>query len=97
LYQNGPIAQEVSAIDFGAIEAKGKLPVTVTANFTNSGLSTEKLNVLGFTAAENGMKPLIKIEPIAQKAIDGKMAPGMQRFSGKKRKSFIRSRLIPDL
>jgi hypothetical protein len=38
--------------------AKRKLPVTVTENFTNSGLSTEKLNVLGFTAAENvGMNP----------------------------------------
>ncbi|WP_016989126.1 glycoside hydrolase family 3 N-terminal domain-containing protein [Flavobacterium sp. ACAM 123] len=90
-YQNGPIAQEVSAeLIFGAIEAKGKLPVTVTANFTaNSGLSTEKLNVLGFTAAENvGMNPLIldKIEPIAQKAIDGKMAPGMQILVARKGK-----------
>jgi beta-glucosidase-like glycosyl hydrolase/CubicO group peptidase (beta-lactamase class C family) len=90
-YQNGPIAQEVSAeLIFGAIDAKGKLPVTVTANFTaNSGLSTEKLNVLGFTAAENvGMNPLIlaKIEPIAQKAIDGKMAPGMQILVARKGK-----------
>jgi hypothetical protein len=40
--------------------------------------STEKLNVLGFTSPENvGMNPLIlnKIEAIAQKAINGKMAP----------------------
>jgi hypothetical protein len=38
-----------------------ELPVTVTENFiANSGLSTEKLNVLGFTAAENvGMNPSV--------------------------------------
>jgi hypothetical protein len=78
-YQNGPIAQEVS-VDFWCYCCQRKLPVTVTENFTaNSGLSTEKLNVLGFTAAENvGMNPLAKIETVAQKAIDGKMAPGMQ-------------------
>jgi beta-glucosidase-like glycosyl hydrolase/CubicO group peptidase (beta-lactamase class C family) len=90
-YQNGPIAQEVAAeLIFGAIAAKGKLPVTVTKDFiTNYGLSTEKLNVLGFTAAENvGMNPLIldKIETIAQKAIDGKMAPGMQILVARKGK-----------
>jgi CubicO group peptidase (beta-lactamase class C family) len=55
----------------------------------NSGLSTEKLNVLGFTAAENvGMNPsvLAKIETVAQKAIDGKMAPGMQILVARKGK-----------
>jgi hypothetical protein len=37
-----------------------KLPVTVTENFTaNSGLSTEKLNVLGFTAENVGMNPSV--------------------------------------
>jgi beta-glucosidase-like glycosyl hydrolase/CubicO group peptidase (beta-lactamase class C family) len=90
-YQNGPIAQEVSAeLIFGAIAAKGKLPVTVTENFTvNSGLSTKKLNILGFTAAENvGMNPsvLAKIETVAQKAIDGRMAPGMQILVARKGK-----------
>jgi CubicO group peptidase (beta-lactamase class C family) len=51
-------------------------------------LSTEKLNVLGFTAAENvGMNPsLAKIETVAQKAIDGKMAPGMQILVARKGK-----------
>ena len=90
-YQNSLIAQEVSAeLIFGAIAAKGKLPVTVTTEFTaNLGLSTEKLNVLGFTAAENvGMNPLIldKIEAVAQKAINGKMAPGMQILVARKGK-----------
>jgi hypothetical protein len=33
-YQNGPIAQEVAAeLIFGAVAAKGKLPVTVTKDF----------------------------------------------------------------
>jgi beta-glucosidase-like glycosyl hydrolase/CubicO group peptidase (beta-lactamase class C family) len=90
-YQNSPIAQEVSAeLIFGAIAAKGKLPVTVTSDFiANFGLSSEKLNVLGFTAPENvGMNPLIldKIEAVAQKAINGKMAPGMQILVARKGK-----------
>jgi beta-glucosidase-like glycosyl hydrolase/CubicO group peptidase (beta-lactamase class C family) len=90
-YQNGVVAQEVAAeLIFGAIEAKGKLPVTITKDFkTNTGLSTEKLNVLGFTAPENvGMNPLIldKIEAVAQKAINGKMAPGMQILVARKGK-----------
>jgi beta-glucosidase-like glycosyl hydrolase len=47
-YQNSSIAQEVSAeLIFGAIGSKGKLPVTVTTDFTaNIGFTTEKLNVL---------------------------------------------------
>ncbi|CAM2985103.1 glycoside hydrolase family 3 N-terminal domain-containing protein [Flavobacterium frigoris] len=90
-YQNSSIAQEVSAeLIFGAITAKGKLPVTVTTEFTaDLGLSTEKLNVLGFTAPENvGMNPLIldKIEAVAQKAINGEMAPGMQILVARKGK-----------
>ena len=90
-YQNSAIAQEVTAeLIFGAIAAEGKLPVTVTTDFnTNAGLVTEKLNVLGFTAAENvGMNPLIlsKIEAVAQKAIRGKMAPGMQILVARKGK-----------
>jgi hypothetical protein len=60
-YQNGPIAQEVCWINFWCYCCQRKLPVTVTENFiANSGLSTEKLNVLGFTAAENvGMNPSV--------------------------------------
>jgi hypothetical protein len=53
------------------------LPVTVTADFTANFDFDRKLNVLGFTSPENvGMNPLIlnKIEAIAQKAINGKMA-----------------------
>jgi beta-glucosidase-like glycosyl hydrolase/CubicO group peptidase (beta-lactamase class C family) len=82
-YQNSDISQIVSAeLLFGAVEAKGKLPVSINASFkVNTGLSTEKLNRLGFTAPENeGMNPLIlqQIDTYAKKAIDGKMTPGAQ-------------------
>ena len=82
-YQNGDIAQEVSGqLLFGAFEPQGKLPVTINEEFKEGfGLRTEKLNRLGFTAPENvGMSPSIlsKIDTYAKKAIDGKMAPGMQ-------------------
>ena len=88
-YQNSDISQVVSAeLLFGAIEAKGKLPVSINSSFhINEGLSTKKLNRLGFTNPENeGMNPLIlsKIDTIAQKAIDGKMTPGMQVLVARK-------------
>ncbi|MFV8466398.1 glycoside hydrolase family 3 N-terminal domain-containing protein [Flavobacterium sp. LB1P62] len=82
-YQNSDIAQVVSAeLIFGAIEAKGKLPVSINTNFkVNDGLTTEKLNRLGFTTPENvGMNSSIlsKIDLIAKKAISAKMTPGIQ-------------------
>ena len=82
-YQNTTISQIVSAeLIFGAIAAKGKLPVSINSNFkVNDGISTEKLNRLGFTTAENvGMDSeiLAKIDGIANKAINAKMTPGIQ-------------------
>jgi len=90
-YQNGDIAQEVSAeLIFGAIEAKGKLPVSINENYrVGDGLTTAKLNRLGFSTPENvGMssEKLSLIAKIAQKAIDGKMAPGMQVLVARKGK-----------
>ncbi len=90
-YQNSDIAQEVSAeLLFGAIEAKGKLPVSINELFkVNDGLVTEKLAILGFTAPENvGMSStkLAQIESIANKAIDKKMTPGMQILVARKGK-----------
>lgn len=90
-YQNSDISQEVSAeLLFGAIEAKGKLPVSIGDYFkVNDGLSTEKLNRLGFSTPENvGMNPQIlsKIDALANKAIDGKMTPGLQILVAKKGK-----------
>ena len=90
-YQNGDVAQEVSAeLLFGAIEAKGTLPVSINENYkAGHGLATMKLNRLGFSTPEMvGMdsEKLKQIEKIAQKAIDGKMAPGMQVLVARKGK-----------
>jgi beta-glucosidase-like glycosyl hydrolase/CubicO group peptidase (beta-lactamase class C family) len=90
-YQNGDVAQEVGAeLVFGAIEAKGKLPVSINDKYkAGDGLTTEKLNRLGFATPESvGMssEKLKKIETYAQKAIDKKMAPGMQILVARKGK-----------
>jgi beta-N-acetylhexosaminidase len=90
-YQNSEIAQVVSAeIIFGALGAKGRLPVSVGTSFkVNDGLETDKINVLGFTSPESvGMSSvkLNEIEKLANKAIDGKMAPGMQILVARKGK-----------
>ncbi|PBJ05012.1 glycoside hydrolase family 3 N-terminal domain-containing protein [Flavobacterium sp. ACN6] len=88
-YQNSNISQIVAAeILFGAKSAKGKLPVSINENFkVNDGIDTEKIDRLGFETPENmGMSSAIlsKIDAVAQKAIDGKMAPGMQVLVARK-------------
>jgi CubicO group peptidase (beta-lactamase class C family) len=90
-YQNTEVAQEVSAeLIFGAIESKGKLSVSINDEYkVGHGLTTEKLNRLGFSTPENmGMssEKLNQIEKLAYKAIDGKMAPGMQILVARKGK-----------
>jgi beta-glucosidase-like glycosyl hydrolase/CubicO group peptidase (beta-lactamase class C family) len=90
-YQNAEIAQEVSAeLIFGAIESKGKLSVSINEEYkAGHGLTTENLNRLGFSTPENmGMssEKLHQIEKLANKAIDGKMAPGMQILVARKGK-----------
>ena len=82
-YQNGDIAQEVSAeLIFGTIEAKGKIPVSIADFFRQGdGLGTKKINRLGFSTPENvGMNSeiLSQIDGIAKKAIDNKITPGAQ-------------------
>lgn len=90
-YQNSDIAQTVSAeLLFGAIDAKGKLPVSINNQFTvNDGLTTEKLDRLGFATPENvGMKSeiLSKIDNFANYAITNKMTPGIQVLVSRKGK-----------
>lgn len=92
-YQNNTIAQTVTAeIIFGALGAKGKLPVSIgNAYAVNYGMTTNTLNRLGFTTPGNvGMDPvkLSQIDAIAKKAIDGKMAPGMQILAARHGKVF---------
>ncbi len=90
-YQNSEIAQTVSAeVLFGAIESKGKLPVSINAEFkAGDGLNTSKSNRLGFALPENvGMdsSKLAKIENFANYAISKKMTPGMQILVARKGK-----------
>jgi beta-N-acetylhexosaminidase len=90
-YQNGDIAQEVSAeLIFGAIQAKGKIPVSINDFYKQGdGLSTETINRLGFSAPENvdmSSETLSKIEGVAYKAILGKMTPGVQVLVARKGK-----------
>ena len=90
-YQNGNIAQEVSAeLIFGAIDAKGLLPVSINSTLkAGDGITTQKINRLGFATPESvGMssEKLKQIETYVQKAIDGKMAPGMQILVARKGK-----------
>ncbi len=90
-YQNSDIAQIVSAeLVFGAVGAKGKLPVTINEQFkVNDGLTIEKGNRLGFDVPENvGMNSatLAKIENFANYAITKKMTPGLQILVARKGK-----------
>ena len=90
-YQNGEIAQEVSAeLIFGAVDAKGLLPVSINNSYkAGDGITTQKLNRLGFATPEQvGMssEKLNEIEIYAQKVIDNKMAPGLQVVVARKGK-----------
>jgi CubicO group peptidase (beta-lactamase class C family) len=90
-YQNSDIAQTVSAeLLFGAIDSKGKLPVSINLEFkAGDGIAINKLNRLGFALPENvGMdsSKLAKIESYANYAINKKMAPGIQILVARKGK-----------
>lgn len=92
-YQNNTIAQTVAAeIVFGALESKGKLPVSINAMYKEgAGLQTRKLNRLGFTTPANaGMNAalLSNIDIIAQRAINEKMTPGIQIVVARRGKVF---------
>ncbi|MFI2743736.1 glycoside hydrolase family 3 N-terminal domain-containing protein [Zhouia sp. PK063] len=80
-YQNSDIAQEKSAeIIFGAIGAKGKLPVTANAIFpTGTGINTPAISRLQYGLPESvGMssEKLKKVDSLARVAISGGMTPG---------------------
>ena len=82
-YQNSKIAQQKSAqLVFGAIAAKGSLPVSAGEYFTSGdGLSFNALNNLTYGFPEDvGMdsKRLEKLDSIANYAVNEKMTPGIQ-------------------
>ncbi len=79
-YQDNSRLQKISAqVVFGALPAKGKLPVSIHPDFLEgTGVSTEK-NRLGYAFPEQvGMDALKlgKIDSIAQNAIEQKACPG---------------------
>ncbi|MFD0836405.1 glycoside hydrolase family 3 N-terminal domain-containing protein [Mariniflexile aquimaris] len=82
-YQNSKIAQEKSAqLLFGAIEANGKLPVSIGEHFkVGDGIHLNALKLLSYTVPERaGMdsEKLKKVDELAQKAVANKMTPGIQ-------------------
>ena len=82
-YQNSKNAQQIAAQTiFGAIEAKGKLPVSIKEEFpVGTGIVTRNLQRLQYSLPESvGMssQKLAKIDSIANVVLEQKMSPGLQ-------------------
>ncbi|MEN8858396.1 MAG: glycoside hydrolase family 3 N-terminal domain-containing protein [Flavobacteriaceae bacterium] len=82
-YQNSKNAQQIAAQTiFGAIEAKGKLPVSIKEEFpVGTGIATRNLQRLQYSLPESvGMssQKLAKIDSIANVVLEQKMSPGLQ-------------------
>ncbi|MDN3594004.1 glycoside hydrolase family 3 N-terminal domain-containing protein [Zunongwangia endophytica] len=90
-YQNSEIAQKKAAqVIFGAIEAKGKLPVSIGIEFPEgTGYDTKSINRLSYGSPESvGMNSfkLKKIDSIVNYSIAQKMTPGAQVLVARKGK-----------
>ena len=82
-YQNSAIAQKIAAQTiFGAIDAKGRLPVSIKNKFPEgTGISTKNLKRLQYSIPESvGMSSvkLQRIDSVANVVLEKKMAPGLQ-------------------
>ena len=82
-YQNSKIAQKIAAQTiFGAIDAKGRLPVSIKNKFPEgTGISTKNLKRLQYSIPESvGMSSvkLQRIDSVANVVLEKKMAPGLQ-------------------
>lgn len=91
VYQNSEIAQSVAAQQiFGAIETKGKLPVSITSAFpVGTGYKLKSNGRLGMDYYQNlgfDEKFVSKIDSIANYALEEKMTPGMQILIARKGK-----------
>ncbi|MEW7291687.1 glycoside hydrolase family 3 N-terminal domain-containing protein [Aquimarina sp. 2304DJ70-9] len=90
-YQNSVIAQEKAAqLLFGAIESKGKLPVSLGEDFPiGTGIETRSLKRLTYGIPEsvglNSYK-LRRIDSIVDRALKHKMTPGLQLIVARKGK-----------
>ena len=90
-YQNSKIAQQKTAqAIFGAIDAKGKLPVSIGKNFpVGTQFKTNAIKRLSYGIPESvglNSSKLSKIDSIAQIAVDKKMTPGLQMLIARKGK-----------
>ncbi|WP_394369536.1 glycoside hydrolase family 3 N-terminal domain-containing protein [Aquimarina mytili] len=90
-YQNSTVAQEKSAqLLFGAIESKGKLPVSLGEDFPlGTGIETRSLKRLTYGLPESvGMNSykLTRIDSIVKRTLTEKMAPGLQLIVARKGK-----------
>ncbi|CAI8302190.1 MAG: Beta-hexosaminidase [Flavobacterium sp. SCGC AAA160-P02] len=88
-YQNSIIAQQIAAQTiFGAVEATGKLPVSIKNEFlVGTGIHTQNLQRLQYTLPEEvGMSSeiLSKVDSIAKLVLAEKMAPGLQILIARK-------------
>ncbi len=82
-YQNSDIAQKKAAqLIFGAIPAKGSLPVSIGEDFdAGTGIQFPSTSRLSYGLPERvgvNSKRLYKIDSIAQYAVDSLMTPGIQ-------------------
>ncbi len=90
-YQNSQLAQEKAAqLIFGAIPAKGVLPVTVNKDFhVNTGIELKSLLRLGYSFPERvGMSSakLARVDKLVQDGLDSLMYPGAQVLVARKGK-----------
>jgi len=88
-YQNSEISQVISAQTiFGAIEANGKLPVSIKNEFSvGTGIQTKKIQRLQYSIPESvGMssQKLAKIDSVAALVLEEKMSPGLQVLVARK-------------
>jgi len=94
-YQNSKLAQEISAqMIFGAMETKGKLPVSIKKVFSEGhGLMSTSLKRLAYSIPEDvglSSEKLTRIDSLANVALEEKMTPGMQILVARKGKVVYR-------
>lgn len=91
-YQNADEAQQITAeIIFGASEAVGQLPVSITSAYPEgTGLKTKSLGRLGYDFLENknfdAAKLKSQIDSIANVILSNEMSPGFQLLIAKEKK-----------
>src|SRR5690606_23388496 len=90
-YQNSVISQQKSAqLVFGAIQAKGNLPVSTGENFNvGNGIKYNAIQSLSYGLPESvGMssEKLMKLDSVALSAIAKKTTPGIQLVVARKGK-----------